>query len=222
MKIIGHRGAAGLALENTIESISEGVAAKADAVEIDIRLTHDNKIVLCHDEDLKRTYGVDLKIREHRLQDLRIPCPNLPTLEEALKACKTKGAVIELKEDIEPELLIEVLKKFPKLDIRVASFIHPAIRKLKAASPGVYCYVLEHHSPFEIINHAKAMKADGIGLNYSVINPLTYFLARRAKLHIFVYTINKVWIGRWLRFLYRDIDICTDYPNVLKELKIHD
>ncbi len=219
MKIIGHRGAAGLALENTIESIKEGVAAKADYIEIDVRETSDKKLVLSHDDNLKRTYGVDLKIEEHRLKDLHIPCPNLPTLTEALNACRTQGMIIELKDFVEPELLLKEIKKYPELDIRIASFNHHAIRAVKKASPELFCYVLEHHSPFEIINHAKAMKANGIGLNYSMINPLTYLLARRAKLHIYVYTLNKPWIAQGLKWLYRDIYICTDFPNQLKDLR---
>ena len=63
------------------------------------------------------------------------------------------------------------------------------------------------------------MKADGIGLNYGVINLLTYSLAKRKKLDIYIYTLNRLWIARALKFIYRDIDICTDVPNELKTLK---
>lgn len=219
MKIIGHRGAAGLAPENTITSITKGVRAGANFVEIDVRLTHDNKLVLSHDPTLKREYDVDLKISEHSLKNLRIPCPDLPTLEDALKATKTEGAIVELKEFIEPERVLSVTKKFPELDIRFASFNHHVIRALKKTAPESFCYLLEHHSPFEIINAAGNMKADGIGLNYGVLNPLTYFLAKRKKLHIYIYTLNKAWIATILAFLYRDIYICTDRPDQLRYLK---
>lgn len=219
MKIIGHRGAAGLALENTIESIKEGVAAGAAFIEIDIRATRDNRLILSHDDHLKRTYGVDLKIADHTLDELQIPCPNLPTLEDALRVCRTQGVIIELKEVIDPELLLNALSDYPDLDVRIASFNHHAIRKVRKVSPDIFCYVLEHHSPFEIINHASALKANGIGLNYGVINPLTYLLAKRKKLHIYVYTLNKPWIVKIMRWLYRDIYVCTDFPNLLKDLE---
>lgn len=219
MKIIGHRGAAGLALENTLESIREGIAAGADIVEVDIRLTRDNKVVLSHDPDLKRTYGVDLKINACTLRQLRIPCPTLPTLAEALQILNGKTVILELKEFIEPERIFSVTKEYPNVGVRFASFNHHAIRAIKKSSPDSYCYVLEHHSPFEIINHASKMKADGIGLNYGVINLLTYFLAKRKKLDIYIYTLNRLWIARALKFIYRDIDICTDVPNELKILE---
>lgn len=219
MKIIGHRGAAGLALENTIESIKEGVAAKASYIEMDIHVTRDNKLVLCHDDNLKRTYGVDLKIANHSLEELQIPCPNLPTLSDALTVCRTEGVIIELKEKVDPELLLAIIKNYPDLDVRIASFNHHAIRAIKKADPDLFCYVLEHHSPFEIINHASSMKANGIGLNYGVLNPLTYLLAKRKKLHIYIYTLNRPWIAKALKWLYKDIYICTDYPNLLIDLE---
>lgn len=54
MKIIGHRGAAGLALENTLESLRAGINAGAHSIEFDVRLTKDGEVVLCHDSDLKK------------------------------------------------------------------------------------------------------------------------------------------------------------------------
>lgn len=219
MKIIGHRGAAGLALENTLESIKEGLQAGADIIEVDIRLTHDNKIVLCHDDDLLRTYGVDLRIRNSTLKQLRIPCPTLPTLEDALKLLKNKALIIELKEVIEPERILAITKNYPKVDIKFASFNHHAIRVIKKYNPESFCYLLEHHSPFEILNKASKMKANGVGLHYGIINPITYLLAKYKKLDVYTYTLNKSWIGQLFKFVYRDIAVCTDFPDRLKHLK---
>ena len=56
MLVIGHRGAAGLAPENTIEALRAGVKAGADMLEFDIRLTKDNITVLVHDFLTLRTH----------------------------------------------------------------------------------------------------------------------------------------------------------------------
>lgn len=217
MKIIGHRGAAGLALENTLESIKAGLKAGADVIEFDIRQTRDSKIVLSHDADLKRNFGVNLKIKDYSLRQLRTPCPNLPTLDEALKFLENKHIIIELKEYIKPELIFKITSRHPNINIKFASFDRRAIRAVKKYKPESYCYVLEHHSPFEIINHAIKMKANGIGLNYGLLNLLTYFLAKRKKLDIYIYTLNKPWIAKIIKLIYRGVDVCTDYPNKLKE-----
>src|SRR5688572_24217312 len=54
MKIIGHRGAAGIALENTAESIKAALALPIDGMEIDVRRTKDGHLVVIHDEDTSR------------------------------------------------------------------------------------------------------------------------------------------------------------------------
>lgn len=217
MKIIGHRGAAGLALENTLESIKVGLKAGADVIEIDVRLTRDHQIVLNHDADLRKAYGVNLKIKNCTLRQLRVPCPKLPTLAEALELLTGKTIIIELKEFIEPKRIFAITKDYPNVEIKFASFNHRLLRAIKKYYPESYCYVLEHHSPFEIINHASKMKADGIGIHYGILNPLTYILARYKKLDIYIYTLNNQWIVRLNKSLYRKVDICTDYPNLMKK-----
>ena len=51
--IIGHRGAAGLAPENTISAFKRACAIEVDAIELDVILTADSKIVVHHDYYLK-------------------------------------------------------------------------------------------------------------------------------------------------------------------------
>lgn len=47
--IIGHRGAAGHAIENTLPSLEKGLRLGANALEIDLCMTRDSAIVLWHD-----------------------------------------------------------------------------------------------------------------------------------------------------------------------------
>jgi len=53
MFIVGHRGAAALAPENTLRAIEKGIEC-ADCVEVDVRLTWDGIPVIIHDADLAR------------------------------------------------------------------------------------------------------------------------------------------------------------------------
>jgi glycerophosphoryl diester phosphodiesterase len=53
--IVGHRGAAARAPENTAASLEAGLAAGADAIEIDVGLTRDGRVVLLHDTTVDRT-----------------------------------------------------------------------------------------------------------------------------------------------------------------------
>jgi glycerophosphoryl diester phosphodiesterase len=115
---VAHRGASGSAPENTLSAISQAVAARADLVEIDVRLTKDGVPVLMHDATLARTTDVekvfparspwrveDLTLAETRRLDAgswksaTYAKETVPTLEDAVEqlSLSPAGAVLEVK-----------------------------------------------------------------------------------------------------------------------------
>lgn len=216
MVIIGHRGASGLKLENTLESIKAAVNAKVDGIEIDIHQTKDGKLVLNHDSEIEMKNGQQRKISKYNLNDLKkLPLRNgekIPTLEEAINVCDKLDLFIEMKMDCSDQLA-KVMSKFPGQKYFVTSFNQEAIKHFKTLQPTIQTYLAEHTKPFEIIAHAKAVKADGITLNAGLMNPITYWLAKRSGLKILVYTVNNPLIGKFINTIYPGIMICTDFPN---------
>src|SRR4051812_29882492 len=71
VEVIGHRGASHDAPENTVASFEEAWRQKADAAELDMYLTKDGKLVVIHDANTKRTTGVDKKVVEQTLDELK-------------------------------------------------------------------------------------------------------------------------------------------------------
>jgi len=95
-KVIGHRGAAAYAPENTLASFREAKRRGAVWVETDVKLTADGVPILMHDDSLKRTTGIDRLAAETQRSDLP---PVVPTLEEAI-ACFSElglGCNVEIK-----------------------------------------------------------------------------------------------------------------------------
>lgn len=70
-KVIGHRGAAGYAPENTLAAISTAADLNIGWVEIDVKLTKDSVPVLMHDETLERTTNGAGKVAEMTWADLQ-------------------------------------------------------------------------------------------------------------------------------------------------------
>ena len=108
--VIGHRGAAAHAPENTLAGIRIAKSLGCSWVEFDVRLTGDGALVVCHDDRLERTTngrGAISKlplaeIREvdaGRRFDLRFAGERVPTFEEALAQCGELGlgANVEIK-----------------------------------------------------------------------------------------------------------------------------
>ena len=54
IKVLGHRGCAGLEPENTIRAFKKAVNLKVDLIEFDVRMTKDKELVVIHDEKVDR------------------------------------------------------------------------------------------------------------------------------------------------------------------------
>ena len=69
--IWGHRGASGYAPENTLAAFDLAAKMHADGVELDIQLTRDGEIVVCHDERIDRTSNAKGFIKDYTLEELK-------------------------------------------------------------------------------------------------------------------------------------------------------
>lgn len=221
--IIGHRGAAGVALENSLQSVKAAIRHGVDALEFDVHLTKDGHIVVLHDKRTRRIADEDVIVRQKTLAELRaLELKNgqtIPTIDEVLATVGTTPLVIDIKDHGVAEAMIEVFKRFPKAHVTFASFKHQELARAKELFPECPIYVLEHHSPFEIINRARHLKATGIGLNKWLMNPLTYKLARRYHLELYVYTVNSPLLVKFLLKFYPEISLCTDHPARFSHLR---
>ena len=95
-KVIGHRGAAAYAPENTLASFREASRRGATWVEIDVKLTRDGVPIVMHDASLRRTMGIDRLVAE--MPRAELPA-DVPTLEQAI-ACFAElglGCNVEIK-----------------------------------------------------------------------------------------------------------------------------
>lgn len=63
-RVFGHRGASGVAPENTLPSFALAAALGAGYLELDVHATRDGEIVVLHDPDLDRTTDASGPVRE--------------------------------------------------------------------------------------------------------------------------------------------------------------
>lgn len=224
MKIIGHRGAAGLAPENTLKAIAAGIAAGADAVEFDVRRTKDGVFVLNHDATMDRLTGNSARVRNLTLKEFldikRLDGEPFATMKQALDARGTTTAVIEPKGTRWAHPLAEALKTDKNnQNIVVISFNHPELIAFHNLMPAVPCYALERENAFKTASLAKTSGLTGINLNFWILNPATYWFARLRKLEIAIYTVDRPSLMRWFSWMYPHVAITTNYPNILKKFR---
>jgi glycerophosphoryl diester phosphodiesterase len=108
--VVAHRGSPREAPENTLASFRRALAAGAEAIELDARLTRDGEVVVMHDPALGRTAEgkelvEDLAADELRARDAgawfdpRFRGERVPTLREVLRALPSTLLDVELKAD---------------------------------------------------------------------------------------------------------------------------
>ncbi|HEX8763234.1 MAG TPA: glycerophosphodiester phosphodiesterase family protein [Candidatus Saccharimonadales bacterium] len=216
--IIGHRGAAGLALENSPNSIRAALDYDIDAIEFDIHRTRDGKLVVLHDSHTGRIAEKRVLVHMKTLAELQaLKLKNgqqLPTLEELFQLIgNKKTVVIDIKDLGCTEELLRLLAAYPEVSAECTSLKYSELAKLHKARPDLPLFVRDLLNPFEILHTARQLGAKGISLNMWLMNPLTFWLAKRRNLELRIYTVNNARLGRFFRTLYPDIVIYTNHPE---------
>jgi glycerophosphoryl diester phosphodiesterase len=240
-EIIAHRGASYDAPENTLPAVTLGWQQQADAVEVDVHLSKDGRIVVMHDYDTGRTAGLPKKITEQTLEDLRRldvgswkdqkwAGTRIPLLEEVIATIPPgkKKLFIEVKcgEEIVPELKRVVERSGKEKQLVVIAFSYEVVRSVKKVMPYLPVYwlysfredggrpVLTHE---ELIARVKEAGLDGLDVSYR--GPLTQEFMnqlRAANLGLYVYTVNDPGDARRLAAL-GVTGITTDRPAYLRD-----
>lgn len=105
MRIIAHRGGAGIGCENTLTCIEKGLScSRADMVEIDVHLTKDGEVVVCHDPDVDRMTDGRGMIEDMTLQEIKslhvkdrdgkTTPDQIPTLREVLTFIGSRAEIL--------------------------------------------------------------------------------------------------------------------------------
>jgi glycerophosphoryl diester phosphodiesterase len=120
-RFIAHRGCLSLAPENSLPAFEEAAKRGFWAIETDVRITKDARLVCCHDATLKKMFGAGGRIADltfDEIQKLRLSSGNrlgdhpegrlrMPLFSEYLEICKGGGCVpfIEIKDDVTSRVL---------------------------------------------------------------------------------------------------------------------
>ncbi len=213
MKIIGHRGARGLAPENTLAAIEAGIAAGADEVEIDVRVTKDSVPVLWHDAKLN-----GLEVVAQTLQKLKQQKPDLTTLKEAITAVNRRvPCIIEVKPGVAAAPVVALLREFlgngwQAAHFKLASFNQSTLLALHAALPEIPVVVIESWSGVRATYRARQLGAKLICMNQRYLWWGFIRSMHKNGYELFAYTVNDpAKAKRWARFGLAGI--VTDHPE---------
>jgi glycerophosphoryl diester phosphodiesterase len=232
---IAHRGASYLAPENTVASAKLAWELGADAVEVDVHLSKDNRVMVIHDRDTKRTCTGKKNLTVEKtpsvvLRDLdagswkgeAFKGEKLPFLSEIIETIPAgKTLVVEIKaggDKMIPALRRCVDNSGKTDQIVFISFDWKTIVKTHEEFPGNKCYWLSSVKPGlnKKIEQISELGLTGINLKHSIIDEDVVNAAKALNLEVLTWTVDDPIEAKRLT----DIGvsgITTNRPKWLKE-----
>ena len=216
---IGHRGARAYEPENTLRSFQRAIELGVNAVELDVRRTLDNEIVVLHNADVNKTTNGRGSVSELTLDEIKRLVTEkgekIPTLEEALQFLgKRVKILVELKETgIEEKVLDLVHKKGLTDNVILISFHEEALRKVRELDDTVATGLIyvSHKNP---VQAALDLKAEYLLPLYRFTHSANVKKAHENGLKLIVWTINTA--EEVAEYKKKGVDgIASDKPDIL-------
>jgi len=230
--IIGHRGAGGVAPENTRTAIERAISAGAQWVEIDVQETADGEVVVIHDSDLMKIAGVDLKVWDATVDEItavdvgssfdpKFHDERVPTLREILNLCKGRiGIIIELKSYGHGHMLeqrvVDLVEAAGSVDeVQCMSLKASVVAQLKKLRPNWRVGLLLSLA----VGDLRSIEADFLAVNARFATSRMVQEAHEAHKLLYAWTLNDpVSISRMVG---RGVDgVITDYPDMAKSVLV--
>jgi glycerophosphoryl diester phosphodiesterase len=240
--VFAHRGGRALAPENTLLAFDTGLAAGADALECDVRLSADGVPVVIHDATLDRTtdrtgpvvartaaelarVDAGARFEQSGATPWRGQGVGVPTLAEVLRRFPDRRIIVEMKDDTAAlgEAVAAVLRREPALErICAAGFAASPVRAVRRVLPDVAtsAHMAEVRSAlyaswvgWPIRGHYGGFQVPEVRGGWRVVSPRFVRAARRAGHRVQVWTVDEPEdIARLLDWGVHDV--ITDQPAV--------
>ncbi|MSO71100.1 MAG: glycerophosphoryl diester phosphodiesterase [Alphaproteobacteria bacterium] len=224
-RVVGHRGAAALAPENTLAGMHMAARAGARAVELDLRLAADGAVVVLHDATLERTTDGCGLARRLNLAAIRAADAGawfgpafagepVPLLSEALALARDLGLAVnlELKADrgmavATGRAVAAALKRSRSRPKLLLSSFSP--RCLAAAGEFPRALIVGRGTARAWIKTARALDAQAVHVRYALLDRVSIAALHEAGLAVGAYTVNakpraKMLFGLGVDYVFTD------------------
>lgn len=200
MQIIAHRGASGLAPENTLKAMTKALELGVSAIEIDVQ-SADGELWVFHDRRLERcTNGKGLLGAQSRGYLAQLDAGEgevIPTLWQVMTLIAGRCELhIELKDALSAEAVATLTRRaetelgFSASQWLISSFHHPELTRFARLRPDIRLGALIAHLPLTLAEGAKQLGAWSLNCDVDFVNQRLVADAHRRGLKVLVYTVD--------------------------------
>ena len=226
LAIIAHRGASWAAHENTMEAFELAVTEGADLLELDVRKTVDNVLVVHHDGNIR---GASKPIMESTYDEARAQALassyELSTLDDVMIAFAERIALdIEIKErGIERDLFELVLKRSDETRTLLKSFDPAVVETLSQLAPDFMVGLVvgrdgrkrsDHLGELFRDDYIRRMGASFVAVDWQLLDTEVVASAHSVGLAVLAWTVDDVTTAGSL--IAQGVDgIITNSPGLM-------
>lgn len=221
--VIGHRGAMGHEMENTLASIHKAMELGVDMIEIDVFKIRSGEIVVFHDTHVDRLTNGTGRIEAYDLagiQQLTLTGSHkIPVLQDVLARIDTTVPLnIELKGGNTVASVHRILKHYVEEkgwtwdNFTISSFKWDELRAMRKHNPDIKIAVLTEEDPLEALTVAKALNAIAIHPDYTTLTQEKTATMQREGFAVYSWTVNAPNDIEKMKALGVN-GIITDYPE---------
>ncbi len=200
-KIIAHRGVTRNDQENTLPAYHQAFSEGADGLEIDVRLSKDEKPIIFHDEDTSRLFKKNLEIKNTTFFELEALGNNenrIPLLDEVLDFLpQNKECFIEIKSNANTVPFLDKLR-IEKKNITFLSFDKNVVLALKKRFPNKLVFQsfhmlqIERYGIKKILEFYKNGNSDGLSIDIRGLSNKTIDKILEKKIDLIIWTLNSM------------------------------
>jgi glycerophosphoryl diester phosphodiesterase len=220
---IGHRGAKGYEIENTVISFLKAVDMHVDGIELDVHLSSDNEVVVFHDDTVDRLTDGKGLIYAFTVPELKRLLINgkekIPTLREVLELIDRKCFInIELKSYGVTETVINLIEEYVKnknwkyQDFLVSSFDWNALQQVAFLNDKIPIGVLTETNLELALAFAKFIQAKSLHPHFHLLTKENTAQIQSKGLQVFPWTVNEKKDIEVIKS-YNVNGIITDFPD---------
>jgi len=230
VSIIAHRGASAVAPENTLASVRRAIEEGADWIEIDVQESADGQVIVVHDSDFMKLAGVNLKVWDGTLAEIRaldvgssfspeFAGEQVPTLSQVLEEVKGRaGLIVELKyyghdQTLEQSVVDLIEAANMQHQTKIMSLKYTGIQKISALRPDWIVGLLSAQA----IGDLTQVRADFLAVSTRLANSSFIRSAHAAGKQVYVWTVNDALSMSHMMSLGVD-GVITDEPALGRQV----
>lgn len=225
MSRIGHRGAAGYEVENTLKSIKKALTLGVDMIELDVRRCATGELVVFHDATVNRVTNGKGAIRKKTLAEIKalrtIDGQKILTLNETLAIIAGRVDVnLDIKSKGITAALVKTLHQFVKTkqwrqsQFLISSFHHKELQRIKKLDSHIRIGLLYYRRIRSALKRAKKMAAYSVHFHVHHLNKKLIEALRRSGIKSFAWTVNNAFDAK-NAYKLGVRGIISDYPDIV-------